>query len=122
MNNSAKSTLGCSLLPLAVLSFSKPLLRLAPEVLLAKPEPIVESLEAIGSNIGAKGGRVGGGSQPVGRGGSPEAVGGLQPRVEEVEAGEGVVVPILDCLGSLRLPRADHLYKKFKEEQHLSLW
>ena len=82
---------------------------LAPEVLLAKPEPIVESLEAIGSNAGAKGCRIGGSSQTVGGGGRPEGVGRLEPRVEEVEPGEGVVVTILDCLGSLGLPRTNHL-------------
>ena len=82
---------------------------LAPEVLLAKPEPIVESLEAIGSDAGAKGCRIGGSSQPVGGGGRPEGVGRLEPRVEKVEPSEGVVVTILDCLGSLGLPSTNHL-------------
>ena len=77
--------------------FSKALL--APEVLLSKTESIVESLEAIRKCGGPKGGRVGGRSQPVGGGGSAEGVGGLQPRVEEVEPGEGIVIPVLDGLG-----------------------
>ena len=89
---------------------------LAPEVLLAKTEPIVESLQAIGKGGCPKGGRVGGSSQPVGGGGSPEGVGGLQPRVEEVEPGEGIVIPVLDGLGALGLTGPDHLHKTFHIE------
>ena len=82
---------------------------LAPEVLLAQSEPIVESLDAVGGEVGAEGGGVGGDGQPVvGRGGA-EGVGGLQPRVQEVETVEGVVVAVLDRLGSLGLSSADHL-------------
>ena len=88
------------------------MLPLTPEVLLAKAESIVESLVAVGSEAGPKGGRVGRSSQPVVGGGGPEVVGGLQAGVEEVEAGEGVVVAVLDGLGSLCLPGADQLHKK----------
>ena len=95
---------------------------LAPEVLLAKTEPVVESLEAIGTESGPKGGRVGRSSQPVGCGGSPESVGRLQPRVEEVEPVEGIVIAVLESLGSLGLPGTDHLYKTFWIGQLFSLW
>merc|ERR1719323_2293353 len=84
----------------------------SPRRLLAQSEPIVESLEAVGGEVGAEGGGVGGDGQPVrGRGGA-EGVGGLQPRVQEVETIEGVVVAVLDRLGSLGLSSADHLIAK----------
>ena len=82
---------------------------LAPKVLLAQSEPVVESLEAVGGERGAEGSGVGGGSQPVGGRGGAEGVGGLQPRVQEVETVEGVVVAVLDRLESLGLPSADQL-------------
>merc|ERR1712228_654895 len=95
-----------------VMVFQVLLYSLAPEVLLAQSEPIVESLEAIGGEGGAEGGGVGGGGQPVGGGGGAEGVGGLQPCVQEVETVEGVVVAVLDRLGSLGLSSADHLIAK----------
>merc|ERR1712211_192126 len=94
---------------------------LAPEVLLAQSEPIVESLEA----VGGEGGGVGGDGQPIGGRGGAEGVGGLQPRVQEVETVEGVVVAVLGCLRSLGLSSTDHLIAKsvgLRNDPCLGLW